>query len=165
VHNTNDIFKNIPNASKNDNKITITSKDYSKLKLLLKNKNWKEADLKTRYILLKASTTKEVITPKTVNITEISCKDINLIDEVWSNYSEGIFGLKVQSRIWAVSGNNYLVFSDRVGWLNNGSWSKQQNSSTLSKIGSFPRASWWGIMNTTDGAETIFDRIKSCEKE
>jgi hypothetical protein len=144
---------------------TISSQDYSKLQLLLKNKNWKQADLKTYSIMLKASGDKEEIISNTVNIRAISCKDINLIDKMWSTYSGGRYGLKVQSHIWDMSNRNYLVFSDRVGWLNNGSWSKQQNNSSLSKSGNFPRAAWWGIMNTTEGATAIFDRINTCQKE
>jgi hypothetical protein len=143
----------------------ISSKDYSKLNLLLKNESWKEADLETRSILLKASDRQENLTPKTIDITTVSCRDINSIDKIWSNYSGGKFGLRVQSHVWDMSDKNYLVFSNSVGWLNNGSWSKQKNGSNSPNRGSLPRAPWWGIMNTTEGAAAIFDRINTCQKE
>jgi GUN4-like len=150
---------------KNGNHSIVMNADYSKLNLLLKNKKWQEADLETRSILLEASDRKESITLNTIDIKAISCRDIKAIDQIWSKYSGGKFGLEVQSRIWDMSDRNYLVFSNSVGWFNNGSWSKQENGLDLTNLGSLPRAPWWGIMNTTEGAAAIFDRINTCQKE
>ena len=138
---------------------------YPELKILLKDSMWEAADLKTRSIMLKASGKQKDSVLTIDDISSISCESIYSIDRLWSEYSGGKFGLRIQSNIWDASSKDYTIFSDRVGWLNNGSWLKQDNSLNSLSRGSLPRAVWWGIMDTSQGAEVTFKKIDACNRQ
>ncbi|NET17291.1 MAG: hypothetical protein F6K08_32990, partial [Okeania sp. SIO1H6] len=48
--------------------------------------------------------------------------DLLTIDWLWEYYSNGLFGLNVQQRIWESVSGEYGDFCDRVGWRNGESW-------------------------------------------
>jgi hypothetical protein len=142
----------------NGNNSLLNSPDYFQLRSLLQAAKWEEADLKTRSVLLRLSDKQEQDVFTERDFEEISCTSLSLIDGLWMKYNDENFGLGIQSHVWEVSGRNYINFSNRVGWLNNGSWSKPQRFSA----GGLPRAPWWGIMNKSKGAEAVFDKIRKC---
>jgi hypothetical protein len=154
----------IPSPSMSPNEDTeslLNSADYLQLRRLLRTSEWKEADLKTRSVLLRLSDKQEQDFLTVRDFEKISCTSLSLIDDLWMQYSGGGFGLGTQSRVWEISGENYITFSSRVGWLNNGSWSKPQEFN----VGGLPRAPWWGIMNKSEGAEAIFYKVRRCRIE
>jgi len=138
-----------------------SSINYQELKSLLRESRWEEADQKTRFILLKFSDSQKKGFLTVGDFEEVPCTSLYLIDELWRKYSYGQFGLNVQSEIWEMSGENYIAFSQYVGWLDNGLWSSPQKLD----FGSLPRATWWGIMDKSEGAEAAFYKIRRCERE
>jgi hypothetical protein len=135
--------------------------DYLQLRSLLRDSKWEEADLKTRSVLLRLSDKQEQDFLTVRNFDKISCTSLSLIDDLWMKYSGEMFGLGIQSRVWEISGGDYITFSSRVGWFNNGSWSKPQEFD----VGGLPRAPWWGVMNKSEGAEAIFYKVRRCRIE
>jgi GUN4-like len=87
---------------------------YSELELLLSRKSWIEADLYTSKIvdqlLLKAVDNEtflgfsrlDFLNLKRTNILRskgVSCQEVRKLDELWSKYSNGSFGLTAQAKI------------------------------------------------------------------
>ncbi|MFB2919538.1 GUN4 domain-containing protein [Aerosakkonema funiforme] len=124
-----------------------TSLDYTQLENLLKLEIWKEADVETRNIMLKASGREEGWLD-IKSIDSFPCKDLAHINKLWVKYSKGKFGFSVQKSIWeAVGGSSqatpeiYNRFGDRVGWRVNKHWLKydEYNFTMNSPIGHLPQ--------------------------
>ncbi|WP_369797124.1 GUN4 domain-containing protein [Kamptonema formosum] len=63
--------------------------DYSHLHKLLKANKWKEADIETRRLVLKAGYPWQ----------SFPCTDLQTLDQLWVKYSNGRFWFSVQKRI------------------------------------------------------------------
>ncbi|BAZ09543.1 GUN4 domain-containing protein [Calothrix sp. NIES-4071] len=104
-----------------------TNIDYSKLQDLLQEHNWKEADIETTKLMLKVigkSYWNEVYKE---DIDKFSCQDLQTIDKLWKEYSQGYFGFSVQQSIWSEMGCqvDYEAekrLGDRLGWRKQGNW-------------------------------------------
>ena len=90
--------------------------DYTKLKKLLADGKWKEADQETSAVILKAVGREKEGYLNIESILNFPGKDLRTIDQLWRQYSGGLFGFSVQKRIWKSVGQNYKDFSKRVGW-------------------------------------------------
>ncbi|MDZ8051941.1 MAG: GUN4 domain-containing protein [Aulosira sp. ZfuVER01] len=117
---------------------------YSKLRYLLSEKNWKDADEETSKIMLSLATQyrKNLPVEHTIPnelflsseyINNFPCDDLRIIDKLWLNYSNTHFGLSIQTCIWqTISQNkedvnlNCKNFVERVGWILNGNWKNQE---------------------------------------
>ncbi|BAY50311.1 GUN4 domain-containing protein (plasmid) [Scytonema sp. HK-05] len=101
--------------------------DYTKLRELLAQHKWKEADIETTKLMLKVigkSYWNEVYKE---DIDNFSCKDFQIIDKLWQEYSHGYFGFSVQQSIWSEMGSqvDYETekrLGDRLGWRKQGNW-------------------------------------------
>lgn len=91
------------------------------LEKLLAKQQWKEADLETKKVLLRAVGKKGPIEPNNkdfspgtappkyddysdlywVDIEYLKCPTLRKIDQLWVKYSKGVFGFSVQRRIWS----------------------------------------------------------------
>lgn len=105
--------------------------DYSQLEKLLAKNQWKEADLKTTYLLLKAIGKQDWNQVYPEDIENFSAEVIQKIDQLWVQYSEGYFGFTVQERIWTQMGGegDYETakkFGECLGWRKNGKWLKYE---------------------------------------
>jgi uncharacterized protein YjbI with pentapeptide repeats len=84
--------------------------DYGPLARFLSKRDWLGADEETaRLVLLLTGTTFDE--PRMVYDTQILAipfVDLDIIDRLWSQYSWGRFGFRVQSKIWLETGNDYL---------------------------------------------------------
>lgn len=78
----------------------------SRLRDLLKAKNFKEADIETRRILLHISNRQSVGYLRDEDILNLSCQNLREIDQLWSQYSNGKFGYTAQKKIWKKHGIN-----------------------------------------------------------
>ncbi len=101
--------------------------DYTKLRDLLVQHKWKEADIETTRLMLKVigkSYWNEVYKEDIDNFT---CKDLQTIDQLWQENSHGYFGFSVQQSIWSEMGGqvDYETekrLGDRLGWRKQGNW-------------------------------------------
>jgi hypothetical protein len=106
---------------------------YARLKNSLKSKDWRVADLTTYRLMLFIADREEARFFDIPAIEKFSCKELEEIDKLWVNNSNGNFGFSVQKKIWINTGNrlgikpsdwkdsdttNYLRFASAVGWYN-----------------------------------------------
>jgi hypothetical protein len=107
--------------------------DYSKLRDLLRNRKWRDADQETFKVMLKAAIEEEQGHLTSEGIKKIPCPDLQTIDQLWVKASNGKFGFSVQKRIWKECGspmeynNDWRKFCDRVGWRKEGEWVDYDN--------------------------------------
>jgi len=103
--------------------------NYTKLRDLLAQGKWKEADQETTDLLLRVSNREKEgwLTPE--DVKNLSCEDLRTMDKLWFAHSNGKFGFSVQSEIYQSLGGTrqynvdiYSKFADRVGWRENGNW-------------------------------------------
>ena len=117
-----------PNATR---KIALISPktgiDYTKLRNLLKEGEWSQADLHTYKLVeqivksAKLNNKRTFIELKT--IAEYSCSDIRTIDSLWKKYSDNRFGFSQQQEVWQsvnqkgdFSTETWRRFATEVGW-------------------------------------------------
>ena len=99
--------------------------DYTRLRNLLKEKQWKEADQETHWMMIQAVGKKEGDWFGQDELLNFPCKDLRTIDRLWVKYSDGRFGFSVQKQIYLRVGGKpdgeyyqeaWLKFGDSVGW-------------------------------------------------
>ncbi|BAZ12420.1 serine/threonine protein kinase [Calothrix sp. NIES-4071] len=97
--------------------------DYSKLRDLLRDGKWKEADEETLVVMLEASGRKNQGWLDIESIKKFPGTDLHTIDQLWVKYSQGKFGFSVQKSIWESVGGKLNVkheialnFGIIVGW-------------------------------------------------
>jgi GUN4-like len=80
-----------------------TGVDYTKLKALLSNGKWQEANQETWNVMCQAAHKNigSVLTAE--EIKQISCDDLQLIDHLWRKYSNGRYGFSAQNQIYMSS--------------------------------------------------------------
>ncbi|MDF5737829.1 MULTISPECIES: GUN4 domain-containing protein [unclassified Nostoc] len=91
--------------------------DYTRLRDLLRDSEWKEADQETLAVMLKATGREKEGWLDIDSSKNFPCTDLRTIDQLWVKYSNGRFGFSVQKRIWESVGKDYEKFGDRVGWV------------------------------------------------
>ncbi|NEP88654.1 MAG: GUN4 domain-containing protein [Okeania sp. SIO2C2] len=96
--------------------------DYNPLINLLAAGKWRKADELTWELVLQVTLREDEGWLQLVDIENFPCTDLLTIDWLWEYYSNGLFGLKVQQRIWESVNGQYGDFCDRVGWRNGESW-------------------------------------------
>ncbi len=103
--------------------------DYTKLRDLLAQGKWKEADKETLLVMLKVAGREAEGYLRVEDIEKFPCTDLRTIDTLWGKYSKGRFGFSVQKRIWESVGGTpfadyetYCRFCDRVKWRVNSEW-------------------------------------------
>jgi hypothetical protein len=96
--------------------------DYTLLENLLTSSKWRSADEETNLIILKITDRVNAGWLREQDFVELSCFNLETIDELWSNHTQGHFGFTAQSKIWKNVGENYAKFSDVVGWRLNYQW-------------------------------------------
>jgi serine/threonine protein kinase len=151
--------------------------DYGELRDLLAEGKWKEADIKTRTIMLQIANREKEGWLEVEDIKTFPCQDIRTIDQLWIKYSNGRFGFSVQRRIYFELYQIYSdlyktwsAFGDRIRWRVEGKWlSYQQLTFTLSAPeGHFPGVfvRWQGgCFNYWRGDSqllSLLSRIEAC---
>lgn len=134
------INKNTKTTKKISNNI-LRKINSSNLEKLLKNKDWKEANIETnKLVSTDFHLRKLMYLEKKIN--NISIDLLIKIDELWVLYSEGRFGFSVQKKIWLECGgnpdypNSHSVWE---GWGRKVRWkSKSPEYSLYAPIGSLP---------------------------
>ncbi len=100
-----------------------TGQDYKKLRDLLAQGKWQEADQETKRVMLAVAKQEKEGWLDVEHIDNFPCKDLLAIDQLWVKYSDERFGFSVQKKIYQSLGGtrNYdekiwLAFGDKVGW-------------------------------------------------
>lgn len=144
IEKINSIFQDIELKSERDI-------SYEKLRDLLLEGRWKEADQETNKLMSQASE-KKVGERLTINdIEQFPCDDLKTINRLWLYYSSGKFGFSIQKKIWLglggipnnFNGDVYVAFCDSVGWRTDSKCVKYQNlifDLNTAKAGHLPTA-------------------------
>lgn len=104
-----------------------TGIDYTKLRDLLKESQWSEADLHTyqlvEQIIKSAKNDNKHIFIELKSIAQYSCPDVRTIDYLWKKYSDNQFGFSSQQEVWQsvnqdgdFSAQTWRRFATEVGW-------------------------------------------------
>jgi molybdopterin converting factor small subunit len=126
--------------------------DYTKLRDLLKQQKWQEADEETANVMLQAANRTEDRWLREEDIDNFPCEDLRTIDQLWVKYSGGRFGFSVQAKIYRELGGTrqynervWNAFADRVGWRVNKSWIyyKDVTFDIKAPHGHLPIIGWW----------------------
>ncbi|MEA5487248.1 MULTISPECIES: GUN4 domain-containing protein [Pseudanabaena] len=80
-----------------------TGVDYTKLRAFLSNGKWQEANQETWNVMCQAARKNigSVLTAE--EIKQISCDDLQIIDNLWRQYSQGRYGFSAQNQIYMSS--------------------------------------------------------------
>ncbi|MEA5601250.1 GUN4 domain-containing protein [Nostoc sp. UHCC 0252] len=113
-----------------NNNVTFLSNpniDYTQLRDLLAQHNWKEADIETTKLILQVMKKDYWNEVYKEDIDNFPCQDLYIIDQLWEQYSYGYFGFSVQESIWSEMGSqvDYEAekrLGDRLGWRKDGNW-------------------------------------------
>ncbi|NJO62608.1 MAG: GUN4 domain-containing protein [Richelia sp. RM2_1_2] len=98
--------------------------DYAPLENLLTLNKWQSADEETNSIILQLTNRVDAGWLREEDFAALSCFDLETIDELWTNHSQGHFGFTAQSQIWKTVEENYIKFGLSVGWRLNHQWQK-----------------------------------------
>ncbi|MBD2770989.1 GUN4 domain-containing protein [Iningainema tapete] len=106
------------------------TEQYKKLNMLLKAGKWKEADLETKYLMLKISSRFDKGWLDESAIVNFPLQDLSIINQLWLEHSSERFGFSVQKRIYIETGNQpggydretYNRFAEAVGWREDRIW-------------------------------------------
>jgi hypothetical protein len=95
---------------------------YAQLENLLAQSKWRSADEETSSIMLKLTSRVDAGWLREQDFTNFPCLDLETIDQLWTNHSQGHFGFTAQSQVWKTVGEDYTKFSDAVGWRLSYKW-------------------------------------------
>ncbi|ABG52974.1 GUN4-like [Trichodesmium erythraeum IMS101] len=96
--------------------------NYNPLINLLAARKWRKADELTWELLLQATLREEEGWLHLADIENFPCTDLCTINWLWEYYSDGLFGLNTQQRIWESVSGQYEDFCDRLGWRDGENW-------------------------------------------
>lgn len=82
-----------------------TGVNYSELRQLLQAGKWKEADQLTYDLMLAAAKREDEGWLDTNSLENFACEDLAIMDQEWSNASNGKFGFGVQKKLWQEVGS------------------------------------------------------------
>lgn len=159
-------------SAETDREIELKSEkglDYTRLRDLLKAKDWQAADKETAHRMLEAVGRKENGWIRAEELANFPCADLQTIDRLWVKYSDKQFGFSVQKQIYVECGGKldgqypgdkiWGKFGDRVGWRVNGVrlYYSAFTFDTSAPSGHLPRivgSDDWGV---------VFSRIQTCK--
>ncbi|MEM8675508.1 MAG: GUN4 domain-containing protein [Cyanobacteria bacterium P01_G01_bin.67] len=103
--------------------------DYRRLRDLLEQEKWQEADEETLKVMLEASARTSEVWLRGEDIDNLPCEDLCTINQLWLHYSDGNFGFSVQKEIYESLGGTreyddeiWRSFGDYIGWRKEGRW-------------------------------------------
>lgn len=99
-----------------DELISAVGTDYTLLRDLLAVGKWKEADLETSAVMLRAAGREMEGWCDSESIQKFPCQDLRTVDQLWVKYSKGHFGFSVQTRIYFKMGQDFGNLAECVGW-------------------------------------------------
>ena len=123
--------------------------NYEELQLMLVEQKFEEADRLTSSYLRKlagklAEKRGYVFYSEVKNM---SCKDLQTIDRLWTIYSTGRFGFSIQAKILKSVGKKYELLWPKIGWKNEGLWTR------------YPKSFCWSL-NAPDGHMPLINQLR-----
>ncbi|MGD1716233.1 GUN4 domain-containing protein [Dapis sp. BLCC M172] len=118
---------NIPDNPKKAINYIDQEVDYTPLEKLLSSDSFEEADKETLRIILSLVGREKEYWLNIEDIKNIPCTDLDKINQLWINYSNGKFGFTIQKQIWIELGGKSGIYNvgiadnfiQEVGWGEN----------------------------------------------
>ncbi len=150
--------------------------DYTYLRHLLADQQWREADEETTRLMLKAAKREKDGYLDLDSIQNFPCTDLHTLDQLWITYSDGRFGFSVQKRIWENLSQEMETVTEQqlgdcLGWRSNGEWLDYDDLSfdhNNSPAGNLPVGFawwvvWWCISLSRVVVFGVFARLDDCD--
>lgn len=168
---------NIVNDLKEQLKLLPDLQRYGQLQQFLKQGDFKGADSETTRIMLDVvNEERDTLTPG--DVSQFPCNVIQIIDQLWQEYSEQKFGFSVQLKTYyAVGGNIDTIraqdikimreFAQKIGWFDENNESRASDYdnwdfSLSAPAGCFP-AHWWKSPYGLKMVTFFFSRLIACD--
>lgn len=144
--------------------------DYTRLRELLADGHWKQADEETRSLMLEIAGRANEGWLNEDSMQKVPCTDLRTADKLWVEFSKGQFGFSVQKRIYYREvGQDWEKMGDRVGWRVKGEWLSIEsltynlNAPTghLPGCGAWVASLVWGLWARS--ADNFYKRVDSCK--
>ncbi|HEY9877338.1 MAG TPA: GUN4 domain-containing protein [Leptolyngbyaceae cyanobacterium] len=98
--------------------------NYNRLRSLLNDQNWEAADIETRMIMqlaMGSDYTYPHLSSQPNSLNQVPCSQLQVLDALWTEASNGRFGFSAQKRIWdAIKADTVQSrveqFGNQVGW-------------------------------------------------
>ena len=116
------VEKPLPRAAVPDDLSSEKGIDYTRLRDLLREGKWRDADKETYKVMIRAVGKEPGRWFTSDELQNFPCADLKTIDSLWTKYSKGHFGFSVQKAIWqkhgspTSSGKRWDQFCIDVGW-------------------------------------------------
>lgn len=140
--------------------------DYTKLRHLLEQQIWKEADMETAKVMLQAAGKEESDYLFYQELQQFPCADLRTVDRLWRHYSNHRFGYSVQQQIYKEEGEDYVSLSDRIRWRVEGYFVNYKDLTWDKPFieGYLPRTCSRGVSPiwTPQGFSTLMQRLINC---
>lgn len=138
--------------------------DYIKLRDLLAQKKWKEADEETYNLMIQTLNKNQGDWFSFEDLVNFPCEDLRTINQLWVDYSGGHFGFSVQKDIYQSlhDHNRWQNFCNNVGWKE-GESNLRYSELTFdinAPKGHLPFVMGTAVVNRDD--RCIFSRLESC---
>ncbi|WP_199249507.1 serine/threonine-protein kinase [[Phormidium] sp. ETS-05] len=152
-------------APRNDILTSEVGIDYTKLRDLLADQKWQQADEETRAVLCQALGKYPRGYIFNNEIEQLPCEDLRTIDRLWVKYSQGRFGFSIQALIYESVGEDYGKFCAKVVWpTNNSDRLYQYMTFKLSApVGHLPSRSWAAGIRWWGHAAALSARLQACD--
>jgi GUN4-like len=146
-----------------------------RLQELLKAGDFREADQETIRVFLAITRAPnlESITPN--DVRQFPCYELQVIDQLWTTYSQGRFGFSVQLQVYqsvggsletTIAQDNAVIqrLGEKVGWWANNRWQKcdELNYTLNAPLGCHP-SRWWNSPFGSKMTNYFFARLITCE--
>jgi uncharacterized caspase-like protein len=148
---------------------SATGVNYTRLRDLLAERQWREADEETNRVFLIAANREKEGSLRYEDIENFPCEDLRILDRLWLDYSERRFGFSVQKEIYQTLGGTreynselWRNFGDQVGWRAD-SWLDTDEltfglNAPLGHLPNWGRRSAWDRLNR----QVLFSRAETC---
>ncbi|MEM1292111.1 MAG: GUN4 domain-containing protein [Cyanobacteria bacterium P01_H01_bin.162] len=116
------VEKPLPRAAAPDDLSSEKGIDYTRLRDLLREGKWRDADKETYEVMIRAVGKEPGNRFSPDELQNFPCADLKTIDGLWTKYSNGHFGFSVQKAIWQKHGSptsfgkKWDQFCIDVGW-------------------------------------------------
>jgi serine/threonine protein kinase len=138
--------------------------DYTQLQRLLAASKWQAADLETQALMCRAMGKPPASYLLLGEIDRFPCEDLEMLDRLWTKFSDGRFGFSVQKQIYEAAGKEYQIFCDRLGWpVHNPNFTDSWLQFSLrAPVGHLPSRRWVGGYEWWRHAERLTARLVEC---
>ena len=160
-----------PNFDFSTQETKIKEIDYTALENFFKSDNFQEADKETLRILLLLVEREKQYWLDLEDLENIPCKDLDKINKLWINYSNGKFGFRIQKQIWIELGGKLEIydvviadiFIKEVGWGEKNKRYKNIKYKISAPYGHLPFRATTHVHNF--GVSYIAKKLEKCESD